>query len=102
MFTRDVAAPNKPHNGFDLSYLYEDKRTGPVEVWPENWPVVGLFSRLLTQWRYSFSGREGLDYAAVYPLLDRMGLSPRDWDHMLDDLQVLEGAALTQMRANQT
>jgi len=57
-----------------------------------------LYLRVATQWRHGFSGPTGLDYSAVYPLLDRMDLSRDDWDQMLADLQVIEVAARDEMR----
>lgn len=63
------------------------------QVWPENWPVWELYRRVATQWRYSWSGPTGLDYSAVYPLIDRLNLSRKDWDLMLHDLQAVEVAA---------
>ena len=51
-----------------------------------------------TQWRTGMSGPTGLCYEAVYPLIDRMGLSDEDWDQMLDDVMCMERAALEAMR----
>lgn len=42
-------------------------------------------------------GVTGLDYAAVYPLLDRLAASPQEWDEMLEDLQALESGALSEI-----
>ena len=47
-------------------------------------------------------GPTGLRYEAIYPLLDREAQDAEDWRHLLDDLQVLEGAALKQMSDNRT
>lgn len=69
-----------------------------IEVWPENWPAFRLFSRVGTQWRVGMNGPTGLSYEAVYPLMDRMQLSPDEWGLMLDDIAVLERQALTTMR----
>lgn len=69
-----------------------------VEVWPENWPAVMLFDRVGTQWRSNGFDLCGLDYAALYPLLDRMNLDPVAWDDMLSDIQALESAALERSR----
>lgn len=71
-----------------------------MEVWPENWRVFVLFSRLRTQWRIGMGGPTGLDYAAVYPLLDRAAKDPQEWDELFSDIQVMEGAALKQMSEN--
>lgn len=71
----------------------------PHEIWPENWAAVHLFIRLGTQWRVTgMGGYTGLCYEAVYPLIDRMGLSAEDWDQMLDDVMCMERAALNAMR----
>lgn len=77
-----------------------------VEVWPENWKAWTLFCRVLTQWRVasggfsSAGGPTGLDYGAVYPLLDRMADDKQEWMEMFEDLQVMESAALQQIRDN--
>lgn len=89
-YTAKAAAPS----AFDIgAQLFGNA----VEVWPDNWPTVELFMRLRTQWRASFGGFTGLDYAAVYPLIDRLNLSPDEWIETLDDLRAMESAALDQM-----
>ena len=70
-----------------------------VEIWPENLQAIKLFSSLSTQWRVGPGGASGLDYAAVYPLMDRLNLAPDEWDLLLSDVQTLEGAALIAMAA---
>lgn len=45
------------------------------------------------------NGRTGLDYTAVYGLLDRLGLSDADWWKTFDDIQQMEIAALDAMHA---
>lgn len=67
-------------------------------VWPENWPLFGLFRRLQTQWIVGMGGATGLNYPSAYPLLDRIFPAPADWDRALDDLQQMELAALAAMR----
>ncbi len=52
-----------------------------------------MFLRLQTQWRMSMSGVLGLDYVAVEWMLRLYGVE--DQRSMLEDLQVMEGAALT-------
>lgn len=73
-----------------------------MEVWPENWRVFVLFSRLQTQWNVSMGGPTGLRYEAIYPLLDRDAKDTEDWQELFHDLQVLEGAALNQMSDNRS
>ena len=72
-----------------------------VEVWPENWPAFVLFSRVNTQWRVGMGGASGLDYSAVYPLIDRQNLPPNEWDQIFTDIQTLEAAALATMNEKQ-
>ena len=52
-----------------------------------------MFLRLQTQWRTSMSGVLGLDYVAVEWMLRLYEVV--DQRSMLEDLQVMEGAALT-------
>ena len=71
-----------------------------MEVWPDNHAAFILFNNLSTQWRVGMGGPTGLDYAAVYPLLDRAAKDPQEWDELLSDIQVMEGAALKQIGEN--
>jgi len=73
-----------------------------VEVWPDNHAAFILFNNLSTQWRVGFNGPTGMDYAAVYPLLDRAAKDPQEWDDMFSDIQVMERAALKQMSENRS
>lgn len=59
-----------------------------------------MFDSVFTQWRVGMGGPTGLDYNAVYPLLDRAAKDPQEWDEMFSDIQVMEGAALKQMSDN--
>lgn len=59
-----------------------------------------VFDSVFTQWRAGMGGPTGLDYNAVYPLLDRAAKDPQEWDELFSDIQVMEGAALKQMREN--
>lgn len=44
----------------------------------------------------------GLDYGAVYPLLDRIAQDAGEWMELFEDLQILERAALKQMSENRS
>jgi hypothetical protein len=68
-----------------------------VQVWPENWPVFSLFTRVQTQWRLGPGGATGLDYMVVMRLLDRMTLTDEQYDAWLDDIRLMEGEALQAM-----
>lgn len=86
--------------GFDLSGYYA--APSHADVWPENWHAVVLFLRVQTQWRVGPGGPIGLDYCAVYPLLDRLHPTDADaWTDALDDIRVMESAALDEMRLHQ-
>lgn len=69
-----------------------------VEVWPENWPIFTLFASLGTQWRVGMGGPVGLDYAALFPLLDRLTTDPAEWQEHFEDVREMEAAALDAMR----
>ena len=76
----------------------EDFEVDVVEVWPEHWDAVRFFLRLPTQWRYGMNGRTGLDYTAVLAMLREMRL-PRDKrEEIFAGVQVMEIAALEEMK----
>ena len=54
-----------------------------------------MFSRVQTQWRTSTGGAIGLDYSVLAWLFKMY--SVEDQRALLEDLQVMEGAALTAM-----
>ena len=70
-----------------------------VEIWTDFEKAVDLFMFLGTQWRMGANGAIGLDYNVVYHKLDRMKLSDDDYAQMEADIQVLETAALAELRA---
>ena len=72
--------------------LPEQARTDDFEVWEENWPVLDMFLRCQTQWRTTMSGVLGLDYGAVAWVLKLYEVE--DQRSMLEDLQVMEAAAM--------
>lgn len=65
-------------------------------MWDENWDVLCMFLRMQTQWTVSMAGYVGLRYDI---LLGPGGLfdlySIEDRRSMLEDLQVMERAALS-------
>lgn len=70
-----------------------------VEVWPENYAALNTFSRVSSQWLVGQGGPIGLNYCALYPVLDRLGLPDAEWNQMFDDIRVMEAAALAAMNA---
>ena len=67
------------------------------EVWEENWAVLELFLRCQTQWRTTMSGVLGLDYVAVAWLFRLYAVD--DDRSMLEDLQIMEAAAMSTLNA---
>lgn len=67
---------------------------GPCHVWPENWPALGLFLRLQTQWvRNPVSGeRQALRYEAAEAAMNMMGVEQRA--ELFTHLVEMEHAAL--------
>jgi hypothetical protein len=72
--------------------LPEQPRTDDFEVWEENWSVVEMFLRVQTQWRTTMNGVLGLDYGALAWLF--MMYEVKDQRALLEDLQVMEAAAM--------
>ncbi len=68
-----------------------------VQVWPESWPAIQLFQTLRTQWRVGLNGATGLDYGPLFVCLDRLDLDAPDRDDLFEDIQILEGYALSVM-----
>lgn len=62
------------------------------EVLEENWPVLEMFLRCQTQWRTTMNGVIGLDYGAVAWILRLYEVESQR--SMLEDLQVMEAAAM--------
>tara|TARA_Y100000385_G_scaffold207262_1_gene214876 strand:- start:514 stop:777 length:264 start_codon:yes stop_codon:yes gene_type:complete len=68
------------------------------EVWEENWETVVMFLRMQTQWTVTMGGYVGLKYEVLLGASGLMSLydveNPRE---MLEDLQVMEAAALAEL-----
>lgn len=77
----------------------DDYEVETFELWPETDEALTLFSSISTQWRVGFGGPTGLDYNVLFKLLDRKGLSGRDYDRLFNDIRVMEAEALTIMNA---
>jgi hypothetical protein len=68
-----------------------------VEIWPENVRAFNVFRGLDTQWRVGMGGPVGLDYFTAYHRMDRMNLSPGEYNQLDEDLQAMEAVALRVM-----
>lgn len=78
----------------------EEDQQNLLIVWPDNEPAVKLFRKISNQWIMGMDGPIALNYLVLYHHLDRMNLSDEEHDSLHDDIQVLEGAALQEIRAD--
>jgi hypothetical protein len=76
-----VALPEQPQQNF--------------EVWEENWDALVMWSRVQTQWRTSMGGVVGLDYGAIAWVFRLYEVD--DQRSLLEDLQVMEAAAMAKL-----
>jgi len=53
-----------------------------------------VFGTIASQWRWSEGKRKGLDYNVLFVRLDRLNLSPREYDWCFEDVQIMEDAVL--------
>ena len=88
-----------PHNAWtaavaQLGLLDRQEPERVAYLWPDNVRAWSCWQGVQTQWRVGMSGPTGLDYAAVYPLLDRKATDPEEWEQLFYDLRVMESAAL--------
>lgn len=68
-----------------------------MEIEPDAWQTVQLWLRVQTQWRTSIGGIVGLDYPAVFQLMDRLKIKDPDGE-VFDGLQIMEFAALKALK----
>lgn len=96
MFEPPVTESEAKSEGFEL----EDYETEIVEVWPDNELALDIFRRVGTRWRSPPTGGVpiGLQWEAIYPLMDRQKLGDDEWNDLHDDLMALEMAAVDVMR----
>jgi uncharacterized protein DUF1799 len=70
-------------------------------VWDENWDVLSLYAKYMTQWRSGFNGPYALDYQIFFHELDRKDVPADEYDDYTDKLSVIESAALKQIHKKQ-
>lgn len=58
-----------------------------------------MFISMATQWRASFGGVIGLDYAALPTVLDLLAIPAANRADVFENLRVMEDAALEVMRS---
>lgn len=65
-----------------------------IDVWDENWDVLTLFAKHMSQWRMAFNGPVALDYTIFFHELDRKKVPDDLYDDYTDKLSVIEDEAL--------
>jgi len=75
---------------------------GSIEVWPEHYQVYSVFIAMNTQWRTGMNGVTGLDYNALREVWDRTRTPEEDRDEIFYELQIMERAALEEIREQQS
>lgn len=70
-------------------------------VYEENARALEYFLSLATQWRMTFGGITGLDYASVDALFKIRGVKQAERSDLFADLQTMERAALPLLNARE-
>lgn len=73
---------------------YELGKPKVIELWDENWDVFHLYLSYPNQWRVGAGGPVGLDMSVFHHALDRKGIKGDEFDEFVEDLLVIESAAL--------
>lgn len=70
-----------------------------IEVWPDNELALDIFRRVGTRWRSPPMGGVpiGLQWEAIYPLMERKKLDDDQWNDLHDCLMVMEQEAIKTM-----
>lgn len=78
--------------------MREGQGSGDTGVWPEHEQAVTVFAALLTQWRMApMGGVIGLDYSAIPPALEMMGIERAGWPVLFEQVRVMENEAVRAM-----
>ena len=84
-----------------LALKHQTRATGEQLVlllWPENERAFELFVRFRNQViSVGMGGVVGINYAAVYPYLDRMAKDDDDWQALFADCQECESAMVERL-----
>jgi len=71
------------------------RESAQVEVWTCNRDIVRVFGELQSQWRVGNGGATGLDYTAIPPTLDLLGITrAKDRQRIFAGIRVMEAAVL--------
>jgi len=80
--------------GLPVELIEESETFATVDyIYPDCVKPVKIFRRSITQWRMAYGGPYGLDYNIVFKFMDKL-VSDSEWDLILDDIQLMESAAL--------
>jgi hypothetical protein len=79
----------------------EDFDDDILEIWAENLETWLLFRRLRTQWRVGVNGATGLDHNVLLQHLAARDLTAAERNAIVDDIVVMEEAAMAEMRRDQ-
>ena len=83
-------------------FTADDVATEDVEIWPENVQAYSLFHGLRRQWHLApMGGPIALNFLLAYHRMDRMGLTPDEYNQLDQDLQIMEDAALEAMSSKE-
>lgn len=78
--------------------LEEPLEPDGTDVWPDNWLAVQAFAALSTQWRLGPGGQlVGLDYGAIPPTLELLGIERAEWPDVFAGLRVMEAEAIKEV-----
>lgn len=69
-----------------------------TEVWPENWPVLEVTIRMMSQLNVGMNGVIGMRYEALPVVLDVLAVPAADRLDVLDGLRVVEAELVRQLR----
>lgn len=65
-----------------------------VDVWPQNWQAIQLYTANRSQWIQGPGGPTGLNYPWFMSELQRRGVDPEEIDSIMDGLRIVEDAVL--------
>lgn len=94
--TATVEAGDRPD--WYKQWLSGDALSRDFEVCAEGWPAVEIFIFCQFQWRQGFNGIDGLDYAAVMPVIALNHPRKSKQLETLNDINALELGAMTAIK----
>lgn len=90
------AVPPSEDIAQELYGVSPDQLIKTVEVWPDVWPVVSIFTKMAGQWRVGPCGAYALDYGVLQWMFNIHGITNQR--QALDDIRVLEEVAKEEMK----